>query len=81
MQASMFMLILFTPSYAPQHLLTGFLQDVARWNPVSKVVEAMRDCFVSGVSWSGTWPALVVIAGLSAAFGAFALRGLARTGT
>ena len=80
MQASMFMLVLFTPSYSPQPLLTGFLQDVARRNPVSKVVEAMRDCFVYGVTWAGTWPALVVIAGLSVAFGAFALRGLARTG-
>ncbi len=74
MQASMFILILFTPSYAPQELLTGFLQDAARWNPVSDVVEAMR------VTWAGTWPALVVLAGLGAAFGAFALRGIARTG-
>jgi ABC-2 type transport system permease protein len=80
MQASMFMLVLFTPSYAPQELLTGFLQDVARVNPVSKVVEALRDCFVYGVDWSGTWPALVVIAGMGALFAALALRGLARTG-
>jgi ABC-2 type transport system permease protein len=80
MQASMFVLVLFTPSYAPQRLLTGLLHDVARWNPVSKVVEAVRDCFVGGVSWSGTWPALVVVAGLAAAFAVFALRGLARTG-
>jgi ABC-2 type transport system permease protein len=80
MQASMFMLVLFTPSYAPQELLTGFLQDVARWNPVSQVVEAVRTCFVGSVTWAETWPALVVIAGLAALFGAMALRGLARTG-
>ena len=80
MQASLFMLILFTPSYAPQNLLTGFLQDVARWNPVSQVVEAMRSCFIGGVSWAETWPALVVVGGLGALFGAFALRALARTG-
>ena len=80
MQASMFMLVLFTPSYAPQELLTGFLQDVARWNPVSQVVEAVRTCFVGGVTWGETWPALVVIAALGAAFGALALRGMARTG-
>jgi ABC-type multidrug transport system permease subunit len=80
MQASMFMFVLFTPSYAPQHLLTGFIQDVSRWNPVSKVVEAVRDCFVGGVSWDGTWPALVVLVAMGAVFSALALRGLARTG-
>ena len=80
MQASMFMLVLFTPSYAPQELLTGFLQDVARWNPVSQVVEAVRTCFVGGVTWAETWPALVVLAGMGAFFGAMALRGMARTG-
>jgi len=80
MQASMFMLVLFTPSYAPQHLLNGFLQDVARWNPVSKVVEGLRACFVGDLTWATTWPALVVVAGLLVAFGALALRGMARTG-
>ena len=80
MQASMFMLVLFTPSYAPQQLLSGFLQDVARWNPVSKVVEAMRTCFVGDVTWATTWPALAVLVGLAAAFGALALREIARTG-
>jgi ABC-2 type transport system permease protein len=80
MQASMFILVLFTPSYAPQELLSGFLQDVARWNPVSNVVEAVRDCFIYDVSWAGTWPALVTILALGAGFAAFALRGMARTG-
>ena len=80
MQASMFMLVLFTPAYAPQELLTGFLQDVAAVNPVSNVVEALRDCFVYGVSWGGTWPALVVIGAMGLAFAALALRGLDRTG-
>jgi ABC-2 type transport system permease protein len=80
MQASMFMLVLFTPSYAPQHLLNGFLQDVARWNPVSKVVVALRTCFVGDVTWATTWPALVVVAALALVFGALALRGIERTG-
>jgi ABC-type multidrug transport system permease subunit len=80
MQATMFMLVLFTPSYAPQQLLTGFLADVAAVNPVSHVVEAVRDCVLYGVTWGGTWPALVVTAGLALLFGAFALRGLSRTG-
>ena len=80
MQAGVFMIVLFTPSYAPQELLTGFLQDVAAVNPVSQVVEALRDCFVYGVTWGGTWPALVVIAAMGLALGALALRGMDRTG-
>jgi ABC-2 type transport system permease protein len=80
MQASMFMAVLFTPSYAPQHLLTGIVAVIARVNPVSKVVEAIRQCFVGDVTWATTWPALVVIAALAVGFGAVALRAMARTG-
>src|SRR3954452_23760113 len=80
MQASMFMLVLFTPSYAPQPLLTGIVADIARLNPVSKVVEAIRQCFVGDVTWATTWPALVVIVALAIGFGALALRAMARTG-
>jgi ABC transporter DrrB family efflux protein len=80
MQASMFVLVLFTPSYAPLPLMHGFIQDVARWNPVSKVVEAVRTCFVGDVTWATTWPALVVLVALALVFGAFALRGMERTG-
>jgi ABC-type polysaccharide/polyol phosphate export permease len=80
MQASMFMLVLFTPSYAPQEFLTGVIADIARWNPVSNVVEAIRECFIGDVSWAITWPALAALAGLMLAFGALALRGMARTG-
>jgi ABC-2 type transport system permease protein len=80
MQASMFILVLFTPSYAPLPLMHGFIQDVARWNPVTKVVEAVRSCFVGDVTWATTWPALVVLVALALAFGALALRGMARTG-
>ena len=80
MQATMFMAVLFTPAYAPQELLTGVIKVVAAVNPVSKVVEAVRDCFVTGVTWAGTWPALVVVAALLALFGAFALHQMSRTG-
>lgn len=80
MQASMFMAVLFTTSYAPLDLLTGWLQEVARYNPVTQVVEGIRQGFVEGVSWGGTWPALAVLVGLLAATAAFALAQLRRTG-
>ena len=81
MQASVFMAVLFTTSYAPQRLLTGWLHDVARVNPITHVVEAVRQGFVTGgVTWHETWPALLTLAGLALVLGSLALRGLRRAG-
>jgi ABC-2 type transport system permease protein len=79
MQAGMLLLILTTTAYAPLELLTGWLQEVARYNPVTQVIEAARQGFVGGVSWDETWPGLVALAGLTAALVALALRGMRRT--
>jgi ABC-2 type transport system permease protein len=78
MQAGMLTLILTTTAYAPQELLTGWLHDVALYNPVTQVVDAARQGFVGAITWAGTWPAFVVLAGLISAFGALALRGMRR---
>jgi ABC transporter DrrB family efflux protein len=81
MQASVFMAVLFTTSYAPQELLTGWLHDVAKYNPITQVVEAVRQGFVTGgVTWDETWPGLVTLAGLAVVLGWLALRGLRRAG-
>jgi ABC-2 type transport system permease protein len=80
MQAGVFMAVLFTTAYAPQQLLTGWLQDVARYNPVTKVLEAARQGFVGDVSWADTWPGLVALAGLAIVVVFLALRGLQRAG-
>ena len=79
MQAGMFVLILTTTAYAPIDLLTGWLQEVARINPVTQVVDAARQGFLGeSLSWAETWPALVALAGLLALFGFLALRGMRR---
>src|SRR5215210_5472116 len=79
MQAGMFTVILTTTAYAPLSLLTGWLQTVARYNPVTQIVEAARQGFVGGVTWGDTWPGLLALAGLLALLGALALRGMRRT--
>ena len=80
MQAGMFIAILTTTAYAPLELLTGWLQDTARVNPVTHVVDAARQGFVGGaLSWSETWPGIVALAGLILVLGALALRGMRRT--
>jgi ABC-2 type transport system permease protein len=78
MQAGVFMAILFTTSYAPQELLEGWLQDVAKYNPVTQVLEAMRQGFVGEVTWADTWPGLLALAGIAAVVVGLAMRGLRR---
>jgi ABC-2 type transport system permease protein len=74
MQAGMLALVLLTTAYAPLALLEGWLQDIARINPVTQVVEATRQGFVGGVSWAETWPGLLAIVGMLVVVGALALR-------
>jgi len=78
MQAGNFVAVLFTASYAPQELLSGWLATVATYNPVSYVLEATRQGFVGEVTWATTWPGLLALAGLGALLFALALRGLRR---
>jgi ABC-type multidrug transport system permease subunit len=80
MQAGMMALILTTTAYAPLALLQGWLQDIARVNPVTQVVEAARQGFVGGVSWAETWPGALALAGMLVVLGALALREMRRTG-
>jgi ABC-2 type transport system permease protein len=75
-----FVFILFTSSYAPLHLLAGWLRAIATVNPINQVVDALRAGFVGGVTWHETWPGLLALLGLGVLFGALALRGLRRTG-
>jgi ABC-type multidrug transport system permease subunit len=78
MQAGVFMAVLFTTSYAPQKLLTGWLHDVAMYNPVTQVLDAVRQGFVGDVTWSETWPGLLALAALLTIVSSLALRGLQR---
>jgi ABC-2 type transport system permease protein len=80
MQAGVFVFVLFSTSYAPQHVLHGFMSTVARINPVTKVIEGVRQGFVGDVTWATTWPAFVVLALMAGALGALALWMLERTG-
>ncbi len=79
MQAGMFTLILCTTAYAPLALMEGWIKTVAEYNPMTQVIEAARQGFVTGgVTFSETWPGLLCLAGLIALFGWWALRGMSR---
>jgi ABC-type multidrug transport system permease subunit len=79
MQAGMLALILMTTAYAPMELLQGWLQDIARLNPMTLVVDAVRQGFVGTVSWEETWPAILALSGMLALVGTLSLRGMRRT--
>ena len=79
MQAGMFTLILCTTAYAPLALLQGWLETVARINPMTQVIEAARQGFLTGgITWAETWPGVLCLAGLIALFAWWALRGMSR---
>ena len=79
MQAGMFALVLFTTSYAPKERLQPWLQTVSEINPVTQILEMVRQGFLTGeVTWGETWPGLLALAGLITVFAFFALRGMRR---
>jgi len=79
MQALTLLAVLTTTAYAPLALLTGWLHDVALYNPVTKILEAARQGFVGTVTWGDTWPGLLALAGLLTLLVLLALRGMRRT--
>jgi ABC-2 type transport system permease protein len=77
-QSAMFMLVLFSSSYAPLHLLQGWLRTIATYNPVTQVIEALRAGFVGGFSAHEAWQGALATLGLGVLFGALALAGIRR---
>ena len=80
MQVASFIAVLFTTAYAPEELLSDWLRTIASINPVTPVLEGVRQGFVGEVTWGDTWPAFVSLAGLLLVFGALARRGMRRQG-
>jgi ABC-2 type transport system permease protein len=81
MQLTMFVGLYLTNAQMPLDLIQGWLEPVARINPVTQILDLARQGLVlesSGdyMSWSHTWPGLVAIVLLSALTLTFARRGL-----
>lgn len=72
-QMPVFVLLFLAPVYVPLSLLTGWIHDVARYNPVTAVLEAARGLL------AGT-PIKVAIAFAALAVGAFLFTAFARRG-
>ena len=80
MQTVSFALILLSTAYAPKPLLAGWLRAIADVNPVTHVLEGVRQAYVYGVGWDRTWQAYAAIAGLIAVLALGATRLMLRVG-
>jgi ABC-2 type transport system permease protein len=59
-----FPFLFLTSSYVPRSQLTGWLNTVATWNPVTYVLQGQRSLVTGGWQWSSLAEALLAIAGV-----------------
>ncbi|MGI8513156.1 MAG: ABC transporter permease [Solirubrobacteraceae bacterium] len=78
MQIGGFVAVLFTTAYAPAPLLSDWLRTLAELNPVTRVIEGIRQGFVGDVTWATTWRAFAPMIFLQVVLGLVALRGTRR---
>jgi ABC-2 type transport system permease protein len=76
MQMGVFITIFLSTAQMPVELLTGWLQDVARYNPLTKVLALARQGFLGDVTWEVTSEGLLALAGMFVVLGLFAYRGM-----
>ena len=78
MQLTLFFGLFLTEAQMPIYLMEGWLETVARYNPLNNILELARVGFLGDFRWSDTWPGLLTIVVLVAVTGVAAMRGLAR---
>ncbi len=76
MQTPAFLVLFTAPVYVPVSLLSGWVETVARLNPLTAVIEEGRDLIVGGSA--DALLAFGAAGGLAVLFGVWALRGLRR---
>jgi ABC-2 type transport system permease protein len=76
MQTGVFVAMFLSTAQMPIEYLTGWLHAVARFNPMTNVLALARQGFLGEVTWSGTWPGLLSLAGLVGFLTLWALRAM-----
>jgi ABC-2 type transport system permease protein len=80
MQVVVFLSVFTSVAYAPREVLTGWLGQVADYNPVTYLIEASRAAELGTLGWDELWPGIAAVVGLVVVLGAWALSGLATLG-
>ena len=76
MQMAVFLGFFLSTAQMPLDLLTGWVHAIARFNPITNVLELARQGFLGEITWDTTWPGLVSLAGMTLVLALFATRGL-----
>jgi ABC-2 type transport system permease protein len=76
LQVGIFATTFMSTGNVPLAAQTGWVEHVARVNPLTNILALARQGFLGDVTWSTTWPGLVAIAGSIAVLWTFAARGL-----
>lgn len=61
-----FPVLFLSTGFMPMALLPSWLETVAKFNPITYLVTALRDLVNTGWNWTAIWQDLVVTAGLAA---------------
>jgi ABC-2 type transport system permease protein len=74
MQLPVFIILFLAPVYVPEDLLTGWIEPVASVNPITALLNAARSLMAGEPT--GVFGAYLVVLGLIALMGFWAIRGL-----
>lgn len=77
-QVGLFTVMFLSTGTMPVDLQRGWLPHVARFNPVTPILDLARAGFLGGATWAEVWPGLVAIVGAALALGWWAQRGFRR---
>jgi ABC-2 type transport system permease protein len=80
MQSVAFASLLLTTAYAPLALLAPWMRQIAELNPVTYILEGVRQAYVYGVGWERTWHAVLAATLLVAVLSTGATKLMQRVG-
>lgn len=75
-QIGLFIALFLSVGTVPIDLQEGWLPYVARWNPITYMLDLARCGFIGTCAWADIWPGLLAIAGSAVVLGVWAVRGM-----
>ena len=70
-----------TIGQVPLEFMSGWLYQVARFNPTTNVLRFARQGFLDGITWDLTWPGIVVFVAANIIGSVLAFHSLRRIGS
>ena len=77
-QVGIFLTLFLSTAQVPLDVMSGWLHAVARWNPMTPVLQLARAGFIGSVEWGEVWPGIIALVAGGAGLVWFAYRGMRR---